>query len=72
MRVRLTDISPDGVRIVVDWDKFVRGTSVFIPCINTKQAVAHMLEASKLSKGDITQRVCVEKGQYGVRVWRVA
>jgi len=71
MRVRLTDISPDGVRIVVDWTKFVRGTSVFIPCINAKKAVSHLLEAGKLSNQDIIKRVCVEKGKYGVRVWRV-
>jgi hypothetical protein len=38
-RVMLTDISPDGVRIVVDWDKFKPGASVFIPCINTAMFV---------------------------------
>ena len=38
-RIRLTDISPDGVRIFVDWDKFVPGASVFIPAINTIKAI---------------------------------
>jgi hypothetical protein len=51
----LTDISPDGVRIVVDWDKFKPGASVFIPCINTAKAID----------------VRVEDGKYGVRVWRL-
>lgn len=72
MRVRLTDISPDGVRIVVNWEKFVRGASVFIPCVNTRKAVDHILDASELTKSDVTQRVCVEGGKYGVRVWRIA
>lgn len=71
MRVRLTDISPDGVRIVVNWEQFVPGSSVFIPCINTKKAITHLIEASKVPKGKLTQRVCVEGGKYGVRVWRI-
>ena len=70
-RVMLTDISPDGVRIVVDWDKFVPGSSVFIPCINTTKAIDHLSKASRINKKDIEKRVCVEGGKCGVRVWRM-
>ena len=70
-RVMLTDISPDGVRIVVDWSKFVPGTSVFIPTINTNKAVEHLIEAAKIDKEHIVKRVCIENGKYGVRVWRM-
>jgi|TARA_R110000824_G_scaffold107670_5_gene254168 hypothetical protein len=70
-RIRFTDISPDGVRIVVDWEKFVPGASVFIPAINTGKAVQHVTEASHFTKKDITYRVCIENGRYGVRVWRL-
>ena len=34
MRLSRSDISPDGVRIIIDWDTFVVGTSIFIPCVN--------------------------------------
>jgi len=70
-RIRLTDISPDGVRIVIDWEKFVPGASVFIPAINTKKAVEHLTEATHLAKNDIEYRVIIERGKYGVRVWRL-
>jgi hypothetical protein len=70
-RVRLTDISPDGVRIVVDWDKFVPGSSLFIPCINTGKALEHVMQAGKLDKGNLEKRVSVENGKYGVRIWRM-
>tara|TARA_R110000803_G_scaffold10912_10_gene33218 strand:+ start:750 stop:959 length:210 start_codon:yes stop_codon:yes gene_type:complete len=67
----LTDISPDGVRVVIDWSKFVPGTSVFIPAINTNKAVEHLLKAVRIDKEHITKRVCIENGKYGVRVWRM-
>lgn len=65
----LTDVSPDGVRIVIDWDKFVTGASVFIPCINTTKAINDLVEAGGLNKKDIVKRVRIENGKYGVRVW---
>jgi hypothetical protein len=70
-RVRLTDISPDGVRIVIDWEKFVPGSSVFIPAINTTKAVDHLTKAARITKKDVLSRVCTEGGKYGVRVWRL-
>ena len=69
-RLRLTDISPDGVRIIIDWQKFVPGASVFIPTINTTKAINHVVEAANLTKKDIVYRVRIENGKYGVRVWR--
>ena len=37
--LRLDDLDPDGVKVVVDWGKMVVGASVFIPCINTQKAI---------------------------------
>ena len=34
----LDDLSPDGVRIIVNWDKMVIGASFFVPCLNTHKA----------------------------------
>ena len=71
MRLKHSDISPDGVRIVIDWDKFVVGTSIFIPCLNTKRAIADIVDASGIPKSDLIKRVCIEGGMYVVRVWRM-
>jgi len=70
-RIRLTDIAPDGVRIIVDWGKFTKNASIFIPALNTQKAVAHVLEATKLEKQQLKYRVRVEEGVYGVRIWRL-
>jgi hypothetical protein len=68
--LKTDDLNPDGVRIVVNWDDFVIGASVFIPCINTdkamKQAAAITLEKGYKTEG----RVVVESGVLGIRIWR--
>ncbi len=69
---KLTDIAPDGVDIAIDWDKFVVGSSVFIPCINTAAAVREVREVGKLETTQVDWRVVIEGGKYGVRVWRVS
>ena len=71
MRIRLTDISPDGVRMVVDWSKFTPGSSMFIPCINTGKALEHVMEAGQLDKSSLEKRIGIENGKYGVRLWRM-
>lgn len=70
--LRLHDLNPDGVRIVVDWGSMVAGSSIFVPCINTTKALEQV------------RRICVDRfewgikakscfsGQFlGVRVWRL-
>ena len=68
--LRPDDLNPDGVRIVVNWDDMVAGASVFIPCINTdeamKQAAAITLEKGYKTEG----RVVVENSILGIRIWR--
>jgi hypothetical protein len=66
------DLDPDGVRIVVAWDKFTPGTSVFIPCINTTAALRQIDEVTDAHDWVVTTRVRIENRQRGVRIWRVA
>lgn len=70
-RLMVTDISPDGVRVVIDWSKFVPGASVFIPCVNTVKALEHFVEAGGVCRSDITHRIRIEDGKYGIRIWRL-
>lgn len=69
---RLTDMAPDGVTLVVDWEKFTPGASVFIPTMRHRDTIKHLLRAANLEPQDIQFRVRVEDGQYGVRVWRLS
>ena len=58
------------IKSTVEWDKFVPGSSVFIPSINTVKAVNHVVRVNKFTKRNIISRVTIEDGKYGVRVWR--
>ena len=42
--LRLDDLAPDGVKIVVDWDAMVANASVFIPCVNNVKAEKQLLD----------------------------
>jgi hypothetical protein len=36
--LKLDDLDPDGVHIVVDWGALQVGSSFFVPCLNTTAA----------------------------------
>tara|TARA_R100001594_G_scaffold6939_2_gene19239 strand:- start:5340 stop:5567 length:228 start_codon:yes stop_codon:yes gene_type:complete len=68
--LKIDDLNPDGVRIVVKWDDMKVGASVFVPCINTEEA---MRQAAKIlvNKGYKTEaRVTIENEILGIRIWR--
>jgi hypothetical protein len=71
MRLKLSDLSPDGVRIVVDWEAFVVGASIFIPAINTAEALVQARIVCDVPKYVLEHRIRIEGGRYGVRIWRV-
>ena len=68
--LKISDLNPDGVRIIVAWEDLVVGASVFIPCINTEEA---MKQAAKIVVGKdfkTEARVVVEDEILGIRIWR--
>jgi len=65
------DLDPDGIQIVVDWDKFLPGASVFVPCINTTAATSQLGKIAAEKDWEIDTRVRIENGNRGVRVWRI-
>jgi hypothetical protein len=64
------DIKPDGALIRVDWDKFVVGSSFFIPCMRTKEAIAQISSIVSKMGFRVKYRIRIEGGLYGLRVWR--
>jgi hypothetical protein len=65
------DLNPDGVRIIVDWDNMVTGSSVFVLCINTQAAIQQIKNIAKTKGWDIKTHVRVEDNKLGVRIWRI-
>jgi hypothetical protein len=57
--------------ILIPWKKFEKGQSVFIPCLDRKANCKILqAEAERLGIKTICKQV-VEKGKYGLRIWRV-
>lgn len=65
------DLDPDGVHIIVDWDRFVPSSSVFVPCINTTECILQCEKIAEQKEWEIDTRVRIENGARGVRIWRV-
>jgi hypothetical protein len=68
----INDLGPDGVRIIVNWDKMVVGASAFVPCVNTSQCKKEVVDIAKRLGFSVECRVVVEDQKLGVRVWRLA
>lgn len=72
MVLKIDDINPDGVRIVIAWDKFVVGASMYIQCINTDKAISQLKKVCKDKGFKVECRVQIENQKMGVRCWRMA
>tara|TARA_R110000782_G_scaffold168855_1_gene260858 strand:+ start:166 stop:396 length:231 start_codon:yes stop_codon:yes gene_type:complete len=70
--LKLHDINPDGLRIVVDWGAMVVGSSIFVPCINTVEAIQQVKKICVGGMGwEIKAKTVVKTPYLGVRVWRI-
>ena len=65
------DLDPDGVHIVVQWDLMQPGSSVFVPCINTTEAILQCKKIAAQKDWEIETRTRIESGRRGVRIWRI-
>ena len=64
------DLNPDGVRIIVKWDDMVVGSSVFIPCIDTQEAMRQSAKVLVNKDYKTEARVVIENKILGIRIWR--
>jgi hypothetical protein len=69
--LKFDQLSPDGVRIEVDWGRFVVGTSIFIPAINLAKLDKEMQEVARLKQIQLKGFDRIENGKLGMRFWRV-
>lgn len=65
------DLSPDGVRIIVNWESMVIGSSVFILSVNTQEALTQIKKIMNLKGWEYQMQIRVEDEKLGVRVWRL-
>jgi hypothetical protein len=61
----------ETVTYQINWAKFRRGYSFFVPCIDEKAARKEIAVISKRLKIPVVTKVVIEEGIKGLRVWRV-
>jgi hypothetical protein len=65
------DLNPDGVRIIVNWDSMVTGSSVFILSVNVQEALSQIKKVMNDKGWEYQMQIRVEDEKLGVRVWRL-
>ena len=65
------DLNPDGVRIIVNWDDMVTGSSVFILSVNVQEALSQIKKVMNDKGWEYQMQIRVEDDKLGVRVWRL-
>ena len=61
----------DSVTYQIDWFKFRKGYSFFVPCIDHVAAREEVARVTKRLGIPVETKVVIEEGVKGLRVWRV-
>lgn len=61
----------ETVSYQIEWRKFRKGYSFFVPCIDEKAAREELNRVAKRLKFEIVTKVVLLDGIKGLRVWRV-
>lgn len=57
--------------VLIQWHKFVPGSSFFIPCIDRRDMKRQVLQEARRLRVEVLCKEVIENGVYGLRVWRV-
>jgi hypothetical protein len=61
----------EKVSYQINWKKFKRGFSFFIPCLNPIEAKKEILCTTNRLKYKVLFKVVIEEGVKGLRIWRL-
>jgi hypothetical protein len=61
----------ETVTYQINWAKFRRGYSFFVPCIDEKAARETIAAISRRLKMTVVTKIVIVDGVKGLRVWRV-
>lgn len=61
----------ETVHYEINWAKFRKGYSFFVPCIDTDAAKAELNRVARRLKMKLLTQVVIEEGIKGLRVWRL-
>jgi hypothetical protein len=61
----------ERVSYQVNWKKFKKGYSFFVPCLNPPAARKELLRTTQRLRYNILTKVVIEEGVRGLRIWRI-
>jgi hypothetical protein len=61
----------EKVSYQINWKKFKRGFSFFIPCLNPAEAKKEILCTTNRLRYKVLFKVVIEEGVRGLRIWRL-
>jgi hypothetical protein len=61
----------ESVHYEINWAKFRKGYSFFVPCIDVPAAKVEIGRVSRRLKMQLAMKVVIEDGIKGLRVWRL-
>lgn len=61
----------ENINYKINWKKFKRGTSFFVPCLDGDKAKETVYVVAKRLKMQVLAKVSIEDGVRGLRVWRL-
>jgi len=61
----------EGVSYDIDWAKFSKGKSIFIPCLDYPKAKEDLNVMFKRFGMRVLVKVVIEDGVKGLRIWRL-
>jgi hypothetical protein len=61
----------EKVSYQVNWKKFRKGGSFFIPCLDPPEAKKEIALTTQRLRYNILTKVVIEEGVRGLRIWRV-
>jgi hypothetical protein len=61
----------NGVNYEVDWTKFKKGRSFFVPCLDAEEAKAAVQKTMERLGFEAKVKLVIEGGFRGLRIWRV-
>ncbi len=65
------EVLTNGVDYRIMWAEFKPGSSMFIPAVDTKSAIAALTRESKRLEFEFVHKIVIEDGVQGIRVWRL-
>jgi hypothetical protein len=60
-----------GVPVIIEWHKFIIGSSFYIPTLDPDKLTEDIKREAQERNMHVKSRFCLENGTQGVRVWRI-